>query len=58
MIDRISDVFGVIAKRCTVRRFTDPPVPEEDLMKILRAARRREPDACRASARLRDHIRD
>ena len=39
MRDRICDVFEVIAKRRTVRKFTDTPVPEEDLMKILDAAR-------------------
>jgi nitroreductase len=39
MPDRIRDVFEAIAKRRTVRKFTDTPVPEEDLMKILDAAR-------------------
>ncbi len=39
MIDRIGDVFGVIAGRRTVRRFTDAPVAGEDPMKILDAAR-------------------
>jgi nitroreductase len=39
MPDRISDMFEVIAKRRTVRKFTDVPVPEEDLLKILDAAR-------------------
>ena len=39
MPDRISDVFEVIAKRRTVRRFSDTPIPEEDLMRILDAAR-------------------
>jgi len=39
MPDRISDVFEAIAKRRTVRSFTEAPVPEEDLMRILDAAR-------------------
>ena len=39
MTDRNSDVFDVIARQRTVRRFTNAPMPEEDLMKILDAAR-------------------
>ncbi len=39
MLDRIRDVFEVVAKRRTVRRFADTPVPEEDLKRILDAAR-------------------
>lgn len=39
MPERIIDVFETIAKRRTVRKFTDTPVPLEDLMKILDAAR-------------------
>ncbi len=39
MTDRNSDVFDVIARQRTVRCFTDAPVPEGDLMKILDAAR-------------------
>lgn len=33
-----STTSSVIAKRRTVRKFTDVPMPEEDLMKILNAA--------------------
>ena len=40
MTDRDSDVFDVIARRRTVRRFTGAPMPEEDLLKIPDETRR------------------
>jgi len=40
MTDRISNVFEVIESRRTVRSYLPDPVPEEDLLRILDAARR------------------
>ena len=39
MTDRIDDVLVATGKRHTVRKFADAPVPEEDLVRILSAAR-------------------